>query len=623
MRVASCFISILIACSISAQDLFVTFEDVAAGTTDSAINIGTISKTNGTAVAFSWTGSAGKVSVENGGLNMSLLSPVTVGGNTYDGTATKHLLCKSDDTVSSHQKFTFTFAASRKISVGWACAISNFTGLGSFYNLGALESGGTYSVLSLINNNPPTMQAETNSDVGTSINVPNNCPLWVTCLWDSANRKTIWDFYNLTNGVLLGRSTGATALNATISTFTWGITDAHSKDAGTVYRMANAILYTNGTQWPVWPGGSLHFPTNLTPTGVTAAIAASSEGDTILLPATNATWTSGVTVSGNSRTIAAIQSQAGQGTNTTVITADGGFTAFTLSGSYNKLSNVQIKGDGTTDEADGVLVTGPHNRIEGCWLRELNVAIYWQDFGLCDGTVIDDCWKVGRVIFPSSYYATYYPLSPDSTNRVVYEDFVWNWTSAKNQTGSQNLISSQVAQALTLRHGTIVLNNASTDPAPVIDFHGDDQGSGIPVPGVDLEVYKVTMNVLAGSVSGQKWVDIRGSRARVYSNTVTGASYDASQGIYLREERPSDSPNYLVNNTYIWENYDGVSGTDAFPITDDANITAGVDYFTTALSPLVQLAYPHPWRSEAGAPSIPTIPATIGFGRGGVFILSP
>jgi hypothetical protein len=562
------------------------------------------------------------VSVENGGLNLSLLSPVTVGGNSYSGTATKHLLCKSDDTVSSHQKFTWTFAASRKISVGFGIVLSNYTGLGSFYNPAGLESGGTYSVLSLINNNPPTMQAETNSDVGTEINMVNNMPIWVTGLWDSANGKTIWDFYNLTNMVLLGRSTGATAANATIATLTWGITDAHSKDAGTVYRMANAILFTNGTQWPVWPGGNLHFPTNFTPAGVTAAIAASSEGDRIMLPATNATWTSGVTLSVDNRRISPIQSQAGQGTNTTVITADGSMTAFTISGSYNTVSNLQIKGDGTTDEADGFLITGPHNRISGCYLRELNVAIYAQDFGLVDGSHIIDNWKAMRQINPSGYYATYYPLAWDSTNQMVVEDCVLPWTSAKNQTGSQNMISSQMAQAFTIRHCLFVLDNASTDPAPLIDFHGDDQGSGIPVPGVALQFYSNTVIFLQGDISGQKFIDVRGSRSLIYSNRFIGGSYDAGQGISYREERPSDSPNYLVNNSYVWENYDGVSGTDAFPVNDDANITEGVDYFAEALSPLVQLAYPHPWRSSS-SPITPTIPATIGFGRGGVFILSP
>lgn len=604
-----------------AQDLYVNFEDIAAGTTDSAINMGAISKTNGNAVTFSWTGAAGKVSVENGGLNMGLLKPVTVAGTSYtNSNPTKHLLCKSDNTVSTHQKFTWTFAASRKISMGFAITISNYTGLGSFYNPGGMEAGGTYSVLSLINNSPPTMQCETNSNVGAAINVVNNMPIWVTALWDSANGKTIWDFYNLTNMTLMGRSIGGTVVNATINTLTWGITDAHTKDAGTVYRMNNLILYTNGTQWPAWPGGNLHVPTNMTPTGVAAAITASAEGDDILLPATNATWTSGVTVSGNNRRLAGLSKQAGQGTNTTVITADGGFTAFTLSGSFNTVSNLQIKGDGVTDEADGFLVTGPHNRISHCYLRELNVAVYAQDFGLVDNCVISDNWKVARVIFPSGYYSTYYPLAWNSTNVMCFEDNRFYWTSAKNQTGSQNLISSQVAQSFIVRHNYFELNNASTDPAPVIDYHGDDQGSGIPVPGVSLQVYSNYVNFLAGSISGQKFIDVRGSRSLIYSNRFVGASYDSNQGIVYREERPADSPNYLVNNSYVWENKHGASGTTAMPVNDDANITAGVDYFTTALSPLTPVPYPHPWRGAAdgGLSPTPPAPASIGIGRASV-----
>lgn len=77
----------------SAQELFVTFEDVPAGTTDSAINMGTISKTNGSAVTFSWSGSAGRVSVENWNGSFGLLRPVTFDstgtlvGNEVSGTA--------------------------------------------------------------------------------------------------------------------------------------------------------------------------------------------------------------------------------------------------------------------------------------------------------------------------------------------------------------------------------------------------------------------------------------------------------------------------------------------------------------------------------------------------------
>ena len=623
-------IFLLFTLSATAQELYVNFEDVAAGTTDSAINMGVISKTNGSAVTFGWSGSAGKVSVESGGLNMGWQTPVTVGGISYTNTSfAKHLLCKSDNTVSIPQRFTWTFAASRKASYGYWITISNFTGLGSFYGAGGLETGTDYQILSIVNDSPPFFQNESlNSPYGENINVNNNLTIWVTGLWDSAqatatSRSRMY-FYNATNMTLLGWSMPTDVVqNSTVNTFKYAIHDAHTKDAGTSYRLGPVILYTNGTVFPVWPGSNLQVPTNNTVTAVQAAHDAASNGDTLVLPSTNTTWTSGVTLSKNSLKVRGMAS-GGQGTNLTVITADGGFTAFTVSGDFNTVSNLQIKGDGVTDEADGFLNTGMHNRYSQLYLRELNVAIYAQDFGLVDTSEIDDSWRAARVIFPSGYYATYYPLAWDSTNYMVFEDCVFRWTSAKNQTGSQAFISSQVSQSWVFRHNTVVFNNASTDPAPMFDYHGDDQGSGIPTPGVALQVYKNDITVSAGSISGQKFVDVRGSRSLVYSNKVSGASFDANQGLFYREERPLDVPNYIVNNSYEWENYDGTTGTDPIPVNDDVNITAGVDYFTTALSPLVQIPYPHPMRSSGTSPTVPgTVPATIGIGRGTVRIGIP
>lgn len=599
-----------------AQELYVNFEDIAAGTTDSAINMGTISKTNGSAVTFSWTGSAGKVSVENGGLNMGLLRPVTVAGTSYTNhNPSKHLLCKSDNTVSTVQKFTWTFAAaSRKISLGFFITLSNFTGSGAFYNPGGLEAGGTYSVLSMINENPLTFQAETNSDVGANITVFNNSPIWVTALWDSANGKTIWDFYNGTNMVLLGRSSGATVVNATINTLTWGITDAHSKNSGTAYRMNNLILYTNGTQWPVWPGGNLHVPTNMTPTGVAAAHTAATDGDFIILPATNATWTSGVTISKNNLKFAGLGSQAGQGTNTTVIIADGVFDAFTVSGNFNTISNFQLRGDLVNDEADGFLVSGSHNRFSQLYIRELENAFYIEDFGLIDNCVVADCKKISRNIFPVGFYDTYYPLAWDSTNFMVYEDNHFYWTSAKNEQGSENLMSSQVAQAFCVRHNYFEFTSGTSEIQPAFDFHGDappySSTDSSRRPGIALQIYSNYFNDIIGSVSGSKFIDHRGSRGLFYSNRWVGSQlFSSGDGIFSREEFPASSPTYQVNATYIWENKHGASGTTAMPVNDDGNVSAGVDYFTTALTPLVQIPYPHPMRAAAASDD-PVIPAS-------------
>lgn len=594
----------------SAQDLFVNFENIAAGTTDSSINIGSASKTNGSAVTFAYTGSAGKVSVEDWNGSFGLIRPVTVAGVSYTNSApTKILQVKADNTVSTIQQFEWTFAASRKVSCGFLLVVSNFTGLGSFYNPAGIDGGASFSYASLFNNNPPTLQAETNSNVGASINIANNLPIWCTGLWDSANGKTIWDYYNLTNGVFLGRSTGATANNATVNKFFWGIADAHTKDAGTVYRMNNLILYTNGTVWPVWPGSALQMPTNLTPTAVTAALAASSAGDHVVLPATNATWTSGVTVSQDSRVIRGLT-----GTNGTVITADGVFTAFDVSGSFNTISNLQIRGDLSNDEADGILVEGGFTHLSNLLLRELNVGVYFTAPGLIHHSQIEDCWRSHRVIMGSAFYDSFYPQAWDSTNVACMEDNVYRWTTAKNQTGNQAFFSSQVGQAWIFRHNTITVTNASLTAAPFFDYHGDS--SGLSRPGVSAQLYANRVYVSdAASVSGNKFIDIRGSRASCYSNLVYGVTYDADKGVVLRKDSISGTTSWLVNNSYVFENYDGATATHAMAVTPENGLSDGVEFSTTKPVPLVQLSYPHPLLSAAGSGTGPQVPAVIAPGK--------
>lgn len=593
-----------------AQDLAVNFESVAAGTTDASINMGSISKTNGSAFTFAWTGSAGKVSVENWGGSFGLLLPVTVGGVSYTNSyPTKILQVKADNTVSTQQQFEWTHAASRKVSCGFMLVVSNFNGTGSFYNPAGMDGGASFSYLSMFNNSPITLQAETNSNVGGSINIANNLPIWCTGLWDSANSKTIWDYYILTNGVFLGRSTGATVANATVNKFYFGIADAHSKDAGTVYRMNNLILYTNGTVWPVWPGTALQMPTNFTPTGVSAALAASSSGDTVLLPATNTTWTSGVTVSQDSRVISGLG-----GTNGTVITADGVFTAFDVTGSFNSISNLQVKGDGTTDEADGINVENGFTSIANVYLRELNVGVYFNAPGLMRRSVIADCWRAHRVIFTSSFYDTYYPQVLSSTNVACMEDNLYYWTSAKNQTGSQTFFSSQVGQAFVFRHNYISLDAASVTVAPIFDYHGDS--SGLSRPGVIAQIYSNQVVIGATSISGNKFVDLRGSRAMVYSNFVTGAEWDPDKGVVLRKDSVSGTTSWLVNNTYVFENKDGTTGTHAMAVTPENSLADGVEFFSSKPSPLIQLAYPHPLVSaQSDSSGGPQVPGTIAIGK--------
>lgn len=555
-----------------------------------------MSKTNGSAVTFQMHATAAPHRIVTANAP-GLFRPITVGGvSVTNATVTREWEVSADDNVDTNY-LQWTFAASRKVSYGLELTLTNWSaGLGNFYNPCSLENGATYSVLSVIDNNPITMQMETNSNVGTSIAVPQNVRLWITCLFDSANSKTLFHFYNRTNMTLIGVSSGALVANSTVKDFRVGIIDAHTKTTGTKYRLGQIILYTNGTQFPVWPGGGVQCPTNFTPTAVTAALAASASGDHIVLPATNATWTSGVSVSQDSRVIRGLG-----GTNGTVITADGVFDTFAVSGSFNTLSNLQIKGDGTTDEADGIVVSGGFTHLSDLFLRELNVAIYWQAPGLSRRCVIGDNWRAHRVIFGSSFYDTYYPLALDSTNVACMEDSIYYWSSAKNQTGAQAFLSSQVGQAFVFRHNYVSLDAAGVTAAPVFDYHGDS--SGLSRPGVIAQIYSNRVAIGATDISGNKFVDLRGSRAMVYSNLVTGATYDAGKGVVLRKDSISGTTSWLVNNTYVWANKDGTTGTHDMAVSPENGLADGVEFFTTAPAPLVQLPYPHPLLGIASEPS--------------------
>jgi hypothetical protein len=133
-----------------------------------------------------------------------------------------------------------------------------------------------------------------------------------------------------------------------------------------------------------------------------------------------------------------------------------------------------------------------------------------------------------------------------------------------------------------------------------------------------FQLYSNYFDFVSVSVSGQKFADIRGGVSVIYSNRVVGATYDSSFGIFYREENPGDAGgDYRVIDSYVWENKHGSSGTTAMPINDNGVVNDGVDYFTSPLSPLVQLTYPHPWRgiTSSSESQNPAVQATVGAGR--------
>jgi hypothetical protein len=601
-------------------ELYVDFEGVAAGTTDSSINMGAISHTNAT-FTYDWVGSAGRVSVENGGLGHGLFRPIKVGSTLYtNANPTHHLLCKSDSGVSTPQRFRWTFSgASRKISYGFSITLSNFVNNGGttgFYNCFGAESGVNYSYLSFVDDVTTYFQNEgTTSPYGQDVSGGfNNITIWVTGIWDSAqasaNDRSRQYYYNQTNMVLIGFSIDPfVTQNATVNQIFYGITDGHSKSAGTSYRLGSLIVYTNGNQFPVWPGTFLQVPTNFSPAGVSAAIAASANGDSILLPSTNSTWSSGVTFNGKTNVDMAGIHRSGLGTNNTVITLSAEFEAIGLGGSYNTVSNLQMRGAGVSETGTAISMDNPWNRVSRCFFRLLNVPVYGKNFGLVDNCVIGDSFRFARVIMDDSFYSTYYPLAWDSTNYFVMEDNYMYWSSSKlcDSGACEACITSQDTDSWIARHNYFSLENSVADPGPLFDFHGDEVGSGLPHPGIAVQIY--SNRVFRSTSWNGKFADIRGSRSLIYSNYCT--TVDVLDGIAFREERPTDVPNYKVNNSYCWQNYDGASATVPMTVTGDADVVSGVAYFESPLSPLPSLGYPHFLRGESqsgGGTPVPPSP---------------
>lgn len=600
-------------------DLYVNFEGVADGTTASSSIMGTISKTNGNAVTFSYVGTPGSyVKVVNDTAHAGLLRPTRVNGTWYTNSSpTKALLCDSFS-AGAVTKFMWTYAASRKVSAGFSITLTNWGSGFNFYNPGGFEQGGNYGVVSMVDDPTPYFQAETIDGTGDNINV-GNFTIWVTLLWDSANQKTICAFYNQTNMVLLGYSSMPTTLNATVNTMGFGITGDHSFTANRNYYLNNLILYTNGNVWPVWPGTYLQCATNAARAGVEQAFTAASDGDSVILPATNITISSGITISRNRLDVSGIAPN-GKGSNGTIITISGSIDLFSVNGYMNTFTNFQIKGSGTTENGTAFRTYGVSNIIgRNMYIRLGEFPIYAQHYTLVYGAVIADSRKQpGRVIYdnspgPGSFYADY-PLAWDSLKNTVFEDNLIYITSAKIQTSDNNLLSSQQAHSWVFRHNDVIINNSSFAPQPGFDSHGDDAGSGIPYPGVSVQIYSNRIHKSTGTWFG-KFADIRGSRSLIYSNQVIGIT--TSDGIVYREERPGDSPNYKVTASYVWENYEGASGTTPMTVDNQTpgTIINNTDLFQTALDPLPAIPYPHPWRNESaggGGGSTPDLSFTIG-----------
>jgi len=583
------------------QDLYVNFESFNSGDSiASEAAMAQMSKTNGNAVTFVMHATSSKHTIKTASA-VGLITPITVAGSSYtNSSVTKEWEASADNGVNTNY-LGWKFAASRKVSYALEFTLTNFLNNFNFHNPFALEGSGlgNYSTFSVQDFSPITGQAETNSDVGNAINLQTNVRYWITGLWDSVNGKTIIDIYNRTNMVLVGRTTGALVNNDVVNEFDVGVYDAHIKTTGNKYRYGQIILYTNGTVWPIWPGNNLQSQTNSSVTAMTAAITAASDGDTIIIPATNQTWTSGVTVNKNRLRITSVLNDR-WGSNKSAITISGAVTdpnaAMVVSGYMNVLTNFMIKGAGVVEEADGISNTGQSNVYAFIHMENLNVP--YSSHESCLVTFfnnINNDYCLARDNRTVTYYNNNVPLSKTSLKHAVYERGHAAWNSSKLDGGSEAGFSSQVGAAWIIRHNDFDLEDAAVNPAPGFDAHGETPGLIVPI----LSGLLTSNRLNRTTAWNGKFIDVRSPNVWVISNIVTGV--DVLDGVYIRNE---EAP-YPIANCYITGNFDGASGNVAMTVQDDGTATAGVDYFLTLPPDESTIDFPHPWWSAIVAGTWP------------------
>jgi hypothetical protein len=349
---------------------------------------------------------------------------------------------------------------------------------------------------------------------------------------------------------------------------------------------------------------------------MTAAIAAASDGDTIILPATNLSFSAAVTLNKNRTTMKSVLTDR-FGSNKSTITITGAVTdpdaAIVVSGYMNVLTNFMIKGAGISEEADGIANTGQSNVYAFLHMENLNVPFSSHESCLVTfcNTVNND-YILARDNRTSAYYDANDPLPKTSLKHAVYERNFSTWNNSKLDGGSEAGFSSQVGAAWIIRHSDFNLESSGVNPAPAFDAHGETPGLVRPI----LSALVLSNRFARTTAWNGKFMDVRSPNCWVISNIVTGV--DVLDGVYVRNE---EAP-YPIANCYIKGNFDGAAGNVAMTVQDDGTATAGVDYKLTLPPDESMVAFPHPWWTYIAAGTFPNenvvippaIPAKVGSG---------
>lgn len=544
-----------------------------------------------------------------------LLHPVSIGGLTYNDEQSTRTFVFTNTAFRQFATYKFEQRTS-KLSFGLYMRLSGFSRLDNSFDFVAVEGGGDFLVVNFQDRSSGLAYRVHTLDqnnvgaggagLGIAVPVVQNKTYWITCLWDKSNLLATLKIYDPETWLLVGTSSNV-ILSRDAENICIGRYDNHGgavQNSSTYFE--DLIWDVTGADYPLFPASRTIVATAATRTAFDEAYVTATSGDSVLIPAGSNVWSSTVTLSKPSITV------FGVGSNTCVITnVTGGNPTFLVTAPFVTISNLQITGIPGNNSGQGVATEANHVRLSHLLIQELADGTFFNGYGLIDHCIVVNCAHTGRhfgyIPGGAEVRAAQYPIPFTSTNYVVWEDCGVEITPSMTSSAGSSIVlfSSQEAASYIVRHTNIKVSKHNI--APAFDYHGNDPGIANLRGVCGGQLYKINFTVVPPATFYGKFVDIRGGQLLVYSNTITG--FDVLDNVYLREEDSAEPPIDRVENTYIFDNLEGPTGSALMPATVSpgaaTKILLNTHYFDhppAGAYSTWSLRYPHPW-TGASAPT--------------------
>lgn len=341
---------------------------------------------------------------------------------------------------------------------------------------------------------------------------------------------------------------------------------------------------------------------------VAKAVADANNGDTILIPAGTATWSSTLRVS-------KWLTFVGSGIDVTTITVNvnnpGGEASncgLLLEGNgYNEITGITFNGSQLTAFPAVTIWSGPNCRIHHCKFLDCRIGAYVAGpFGVLDHNEFVNCHVSVRVYGRGNgqfNWATYYPIPFNSLNYLFIEDNLFSINANMSQRiGDVHAwVSSGQGSSYVVRYNTFT--QARDGMGPCFDWHGDNNDGTR--GNLSSQIYGNTFS-LTGTAQIYKFCDARGGQGLVYNNSITCRPGYGGAGISVSEEHPLGTLVAglkvfdAVTNQWQWGNT--INGAPMGTFCGSATGCAGLDFHDAVFPGEKNQTYPHPLAVTGGAP---------------------